>query len=578
MLLDQVLNNHRLQESRIMMNDSESTTEPQTHQSHSTLKDFLASIATISGDLSNITAPPFVLDTKSVVELPAFWAERPALFAAPADSSDPADRALRVLRWFLASLKNQQYGGRSEEESVKKPLNAFLGECFLARWEDDSGVTTLVSEQVSHHPPVTACRLWNEEKGVVAEGFTRQEMTLNLGSIAIRQTGHALLTLKNHGDETYLIPLPDVKLKNMISGLSGAYPELQGSYTIPCTSGYYSVVDFSGKSLLGGGNKNEFVAKLHAPGNSEDPLYTVTGRWTDSFTTYKGNDTSESAATETLVLKDLPTVPLKLLEEDLEAQDPWESRRAWRQVRDALARGDMSGTAKAKSVLEQGQRDMRKDEEESGKKWETLFFKPHKEDAVAASLYRSILKELSPDDTVAIWKFDEHLWNAGWKKPFHGALTPDNKNVQEAEAETETETTGAKMPPRNQHLLVSGGSRDSDDDDDLASPASFQTAHEYMPRVATPTNGAGDSALQGPARIASKLAQAQAQRPVTPVRESIDPPPSTGKANTPSSESLSPSSRRGKRQRARESIGKLKSSLSSGFSKIGSSPGRTNGD
>ncbi|KAF3767340.1 hypothetical protein M406DRAFT_97840 [Cryphonectria parasitica EP155] len=352
-----------------------------------TLKDFLASIATIRGDLSNITAPPFVLDTKSVVELPGFWAERPSLFVAPASSSDPAERALLVLRWFLVSLKNQQYGGRSEDEGVKKPLNAFLGECFLAKWtendddnNDDSsgGETLLVSEQVSHHPPVTACRVWNEKHGVYAEGFTRQEVTLSLGTVTIKQMGHALLTLKNHGDETYLIPLPDVKVKGILSGLSGAYPELEGTYTIPSTSGYYSTIEFSGKSLLSrGGQRNEFTAKLYGPGksssndnNNAEPLYTLTGQWTDSFTIYKGAETSQDAAFETLVLKDLPTVPLTLLEEDLDAQDPWETRRAWKGVRQALENGDMLGTAKAKSAVEQGQRDMRKDEERAGKTWD----------------------------------------------------------------------------------------------------------------------------------------------------------------------------------------------------------------
>lgn len=605
----------------------EPTTTPPTPpptdppQSHSTLKEFLASIATISGDLSNITAPPFVLDTKSVVELPAFWAERPSLFVAPAAPDDPAERALFVLRWFLASLRNQQYAGRPEDDPVKKPLNAFLGECFLAKWQDDSGVTTLVSEQVSHHPPVTACRVWNEDHGVFAEGFTRQEITLNLGSIAIKQTGHALLTLRTRGDETYLIPLPDVKLKGILSGLSGAYPELDGSYTIPCTSGYYSVVEFSGKSLLGSGSKNEFVARLHAPGKSEqDPLYTVAGNWNQSFTIYKGAETSESAATETLVLDDLPTVPLTLLQEDLDEQDPWESRRAWRGVHEALLKGDMSATAKAKSAVEQGQRDMRKDEEACGKTWETLFFKPDNEDAVASSLYRSILRELDPEDTVAIWKFDEELWKEGVKRPFHGNLTPDNKNGKEV---------AAKL--RNQHLMIGGVSR-SDDDDEIASPASFQTAHEFPLPTAPETNGLletngtsetngtletkgaeetkgteetngtlepaqeplpppqdppppppqqpeeqkQDQGKQAPTMIAAK--KAPAPRPVTPPRQSTNAPASDKAATPSSAASISPSTRRGKRQRARESIGKFKSSISSGLSKLGSSPGPANGE
>lgn len=524
-------------------------------QSHSTLKDFLASIAAIRGDLSNVTAPPFVLDSKSVVELPAFWAERPAFFVAPALSSDPVERALSVLKWFLVSLKNQQYAGRSEEEGVKKPLNAFLGECFLAKWEYDSGETTLVSEQVSHHPPVTACRLWNEKHGVSAEGFTRQEISLALGNISIKQTGHALLTLSKHNDETYLIPLPDVKVKGILSGLSGTYPELEGTCTIPCTSGYYSVIEFEGKSLLGGSTKHEFVANLYAPGKSqEEPLYTVRGYWNDSFTVHKGAESSQSTAKETLVLKDLPTVPLKTLEESIDAQDPWESRRAWKAVREALAKGDMSGTTKAKSVVEQGQREMRKGEERTGKKWEPLFFKRQTEDPVASSLYRSILKELEPEATVAIWKFDQDLWKSGVKRPFHGDLTPDNRSGVE----------GGK--PRINQLLISGHSGPGDYDDDLASPASFKTAHEFPTPSAATTNG-----LAQPAKIASGLAQ-----PVTPVRQSIEPGSNGGL--TPSSASVSPSMRRGKRQKARESIGKFRHSLSSGFSKLGSSPARSDSD
>ena len=56
------------------------------------------------------------------------------------------------MKWFLAALKQQQYAGRDEKDGVKKPLNAFLGELFLASWdggeEGVKGTTRLVSEQV----------------------------------------------------------------------------------------------------------------------------------------------------------------------------------------------------------------------------------------------------------------------------------------------------------------------------------------------------------------------------------------------------------------------------------------------
>lgn len=55
-----------------------------------------------------------------------------------------------VLRWYLSSLRNQNYMGRGENDGIKKPLNAFLGELFLAKFEGEEGIgeTRLVGEQV----------------------------------------------------------------------------------------------------------------------------------------------------------------------------------------------------------------------------------------------------------------------------------------------------------------------------------------------------------------------------------------------------------------------------------------------
>ena len=97
-----------------------------------------------------MTAPPFILSTTSLTEYSSYWAEFPSLFVAPAAESDPQKRALGVLKWFLSTLK-QQYSSRSEKlGSEKKPLNPFLGELFLGKWQDDAGETRLVSEQVRY--------------------------------------------------------------------------------------------------------------------------------------------------------------------------------------------------------------------------------------------------------------------------------------------------------------------------------------------------------------------------------------------------------------------------------------------
>jgi hypothetical protein len=97
-----------------------------------------------------MTAPAFILSTTSLTEFSSYWTEHPSIFVAPAAEKDPARRAALVLKWFLSTLK-QQYASRSEKlGSEKKPLNPFLGELFLGKWEDQSGTTQLVSEQVRY--------------------------------------------------------------------------------------------------------------------------------------------------------------------------------------------------------------------------------------------------------------------------------------------------------------------------------------------------------------------------------------------------------------------------------------------
>jgi Oxysterol-binding protein len=124
------------------------------------------SIASFNGDLASLTAPAFILSTTSLVEFSAYWSEHPSIFVAPTQEPDPAKRSLLVLKWFLSTLK-QQYSSRNDKlGSEKKPLNPFLGELFLGTWQDDVGETQLISEQVSHHPPVTAYCITNAKHGI----------------------------------------------------------------------------------------------------------------------------------------------------------------------------------------------------------------------------------------------------------------------------------------------------------------------------------------------------------------------------------------------------------------------------
>ncbi|KAF7587059.1 Oxysterol binding protein [Aspergillus hancockii] len=384
---------------------------------------FLKSIASFNGDLSSLTAPPFILSSTSLTEYSAYWAEHPHLFVAPATESDPEKRALAVLKWFLSTL-HQQYCSRSEKlGSEKKPLNPFLGELFIGKWATDEniGETTLISEQVSHHPPATAYAIRNEKHGVELQGYNAQKASFS-STIQVKQIGHALLTLtppnadKNDPaqKEQYLITLPGLHIESLIYGTP--FVELEKSTRIVSSTGYTAKIDYSGKGWLSG-KKNTFTAILYNESEGEKkPLYTVDGQWSDKFTIKNARTKTE---VDTYSVKDNKTTPLQLA--PLDQQDLYESRRAWRDVASGIERGDMDAVSVAKTKIENAQRELRKVEKSEGREWERRFFNridENEDKGFLQLVQRAGLASLEGDKTGGVWRFDSASAD-GAKPPYH---------------------------------------------------------------------------------------------------------------------------------------------------------------
>ncbi|KPI45578.1 Protein kes1 [Cyphellophora attinorum] len=374
----------------------------------SALKDFLSFLATVSGDLSNITAPPFILASQSLTEFPAYWAERPSLFAAIANTTSPAERMLHVLQIYLTSLQRQYYIGKPVSEGTKKPLNPFLGELFLCECQDGDNKVEVICEQVSHHPPTTACFIQDKSNGVRAEAYSTQHTTLSGTSVVVKQSGHAILTVDRHNKESYLFPFPDVYAKSILTG--SPYPELYGTYTIFSTSGYTAEVTFGGKSKnpFSSSSRNEFEAVIYNskstdPSSKKSPLYTLKGIWSDSWTITNHADNT----TQTYNLSDPANKPAPMTLP--QQSSPWHSRRAWADVASALQKGDFSAALEAKSKLENAQREMRKREKASGQTWQSAFFRKvdeREEGALMGLVDASGLDEKSIIGNDGCWRYD----------------------------------------------------------------------------------------------------------------------------------------------------------------------------
>ncbi|KAL9126343.1 MAG: hypothetical protein Q9217_004589 [Psora testacea] len=368
---------------------------------------FLKSIASFNGDLSSMTAPPFILGTTSLTEFSAYWTEHPSIFVTPAAEQDPAKRALLVLKWFLTTLK-QSYSSRNDKYgSEKKPLNPFLGELFLGKWEDQAGTTHLVSEQVSHHPPVTAYCIWNDKHGVQLQGYNAQKASFSR-TIHIKQIGHAVYTLSSHNNETYLITLPSLHIEGLIYGKP--FVELNSCTYITSSSGYIARIDYSGKGWLSG-KKNSFVATLSPIGREKEVLYTVEGQWTDSFTIKAGGGSGlkkhSAEPIETYNAKASKTTPL--IVPPLDQQDPYESNRAWQHVAAGIQKGDMDTVHIEKSKIENTQRELRRKEQAEGREWPRRFFKRLQgdRDEVFEKLAKPCGERIEAEKTGGVWRFDE---------------------------------------------------------------------------------------------------------------------------------------------------------------------------
>lgn len=354
--------------------------------SSSSWTSFLKSIASFNGDLSTLTAPPFILSPTSLSEYSQYWGEHPDLLLAPNfDVSEHADnkeeneamaqkRMILVVKWFISTLRSQYCSRNESMGSEKKALNPFLGEVFVGKWEDSNGESILLSEQVSHHPPMTAYAIINEKTNTTLQGYNGIRATMSATSINIKQYGHAILDFKNL-NESYLITLPPLHIEGLIT--ASPFVELEGKSYIQSSNGYYATFDYSGRGYFSG-KKNSFKARIYTDRFSAEfkdkALLTINGQWSGKSYFNRGPEAADSKTPETLFYDANASTPQHLIVKPIEQQHDLESRKAWAKVAEAIKKADYDLINVEKSKIENQQRELRKKEIASGEKWKARWF------------------------------------------------------------------------------------------------------------------------------------------------------------------------------------------------------------
>ena len=346
---------------------------------------FLKSIASFSGDLSKLTAPSFILSPVSLTEYPSYWGEHPEHFAAVQEGETPEQRMTAVLRWFIATLRGQYTSRNTSMGSEKKPLNPILGEVFYGNWPatEKRAETTLVVEQVSHHPPITAYHLENAAAGVSVEGHSGQKTSFTGRSIQVVQVGHAMLRLRRaEGDELYLISLPKLTIDGLWVG--SPYIELTGVSSIHSSTGLTATINYSGRGYFSG-KAHSFNAAITSD-KTKETLLQVAGNWA-GVSVVKGGTVLPVDS----VFWDANAVPREEVNvKPLEQQGEYESRRVWRDVAAGIRSGDYGAASQHKSRIENEQRQKRKDEAAAGTTHQLKHFKYIENDPEYAQLAPAI--------------------------------------------------------------------------------------------------------------------------------------------------------------------------------------------
>lgn len=214
----------------------------------SKLRTFLSILKRFIG-VTDIAAVRFSLPAQLLEPIPnlEYWhyLDRPETFVAIGDSEDPLGRMLGCLRfWFTKDLKYVK-------GKPCKPYNSTLGEFFRCQWEVEDTAQSLkgvetkpnlhqtpmapegestkgkpvkvsyLTEQTSHHPPVSAYYVDCPDKGISARGFDQLSAKFTGTNIRVIPGNYNLgifVTLHRWEDETYQLTHPAAYLGGFIRG------------------------------------------------------------------------------------------------------------------------------------------------------------------------------------------------------------------------------------------------------------------------------------------------------------------------------------------------------------------------
>ncbi|KAH6900218.1 hypothetical protein B0T10DRAFT_554754 [Thelonectria olida] len=409
---------------------------PQTDGSK--LRTFLGILKKFIG-VSDLAAVRFSLPSQLLEPTPnlEYWTylDAPNAFVAIGTSNDPLDRMLEVVRFWLT--KDLKYA----KGKPCKPYNSCLGEFFRCNWETEdnappidtqsllpnsngnakgglsalkaaaksekntssvslsipqgnaSGAQTIrvsyLTEQTSHHPPVSAFHVTCPEKGITARGFDQISAKFTGTSVKVLPGEHNMgifISLAKRDGETYQLTHPAAHLGGLLRGSLSVSVSEFAYITCPKTK-IKVILHYVEEGWLGRTtNKIDGVIFKYDPEDDtktrvqdvadEDVLARLNGPWREKVIFTLGPRPVKSVPLEeqfTIIDIEPLNVAPKVVPPK-EAQAPNESLTLWGGVTDAILSKQYGKATQVKVELEESQREKARQREVNNDPFQPVFF------------------------------------------------------------------------------------------------------------------------------------------------------------------------------------------------------------
>ncbi|KAG9310320.1 hypothetical protein JVU11DRAFT_9444 [Chiua virens] len=334
-------------------------------------------------DLSKVTFPTFVLEPRSMLERITDFMSHPDVIFGAEDCVEPEERYLRVLQYYLA-------GWHIKPKGVKKPYNPVLGEFF----------------RLSHHPPISAFFYISPENGLCIVGELRPKSRFMGNSVAMTMEGENRISLLGKPEDgEYVLTMPNMYARGILFGkmvveLGDTCIVKNETHRLSCDLEFKTKVvplffpmctHSHSRQGFFSGTYNAIVGRVRKVGYD---IGEISGRWSHVME-FKGTPVPGTKRVLFDVAKDGQNIAPKYVAPEDE-QEPYESRRyviprrivraviervlcrLWQKLTEAIVAKDMEAATRAKTAVEDAQRDLRRRRDENGEVFVPRFFELRK--------------------------------------------------------------------------------------------------------------------------------------------------------------------------------------------------------